>query len=117
MYDSLRVFIILACILIPAASVWVYFDAKKRGKQDREALWWAAGTMFLIVFIFPAWLWSRPNFERENEFLCPECNEVYRGKKIACPHCGYMVVQDEIVDLSTPEPSEGGESPQSNLDG
>jgi hypothetical protein len=103
MFDSERLFIILICIGIPLSAVFVYFDAKKRGKRDREALWWAAGTLFLVIFVLPAWLWSRPNFQVETDFLCPECKEVYRGKRISCPNCGYMVVEDEITDLSGPE--------------
>ena len=103
MFDYERTFLVVIIIALPLLSAWVYFDAKKRGVKERNALWWATGALFLSVLVLPAWFWARPNFQNDNEFLCPECNEVYRGKRLACPHCGYMVVDDEIVDMSSIE--------------
>ena len=116
MFDYQLIILIILAIGLPLVAVWVYFDAKKRGKRDNEALKWAAGALFLSVVVVPAWLWTRPNFEAETEFMCPECKEIYEGKKIACPHCGYMLVDDEIVDLSGVEPEDEPEDkPPENL--
>jgi hypothetical protein len=105
---------LLIFIVIPIAAIWVYFDATKRAKTTKEAILWAIGTLLFSIIVLPIWFWSRPNFELENEYMCPECKEVYQGKKVVCPFCGYLLPGDEIVDLSSDKPLNGKEPPPSN---
>ncbi len=81
------------------ASIWIYFDARKRGENFIKSLLWSVGTLFLSVFVFPVWFWIRPNFMKEKENLCHECNEIYKGKPACCPTCGHVFL-DGIVDQS-----------------
>lgn len=75
------------------ASIWVYNDAKKRGKSSSSAFWWALGTLLIWIIFLPIWLIKRPKSEDEIVYvntpkLCSHCGKYYEGNPIYCPNCG-----------------------------
>lgn len=71
-------------------ALWVYSDAKKRGKTTRNAFFWFTGVFFVLILFLPLWLIRRPRVK-----LCSHCGEYYEygaseyeASKGFCPRCG-----------------------------
>ena len=86
--------------MLPA--LWIYTNAKERGKDSRSALSWAFWTFFLGIIVIPLWFWIRPKGDSEGARLCPKCKEVLIRDPIYCPTCG-LFLKDEVVDLTKME--------------
>ena len=83
-------------LIIPLiVSIWVYSDAKKRGKSDGSAFVWALGVFLLLIIFLPIWLLSRPRLPEEicakNPQLCTHCGKYYEGLPLFCPNCGTKI--------------------------
>jgi hypothetical protein len=83
---------LIALFINLVAAIWVYTDAKMRGKSNRSAFLWSLGTfLFLIVFL-PIWLFSRPKLPEDFSAagrLCRRCGNEYEDDPFYCPHCAY----------------------------
>jgi len=96
-------------MLIPLiVGVWVFLDAKSRGKDLSGALLWGGGTFLLLIIVLPLWLLLRPpisgssspnkysraraqNFQSEEpKLFCTQCQKSIEGLEGAsfCPYCG-----------------------------
>ncbi len=96
-------------MLIPLlVAVWVFLDAKSRGKDLSRALLWGFGTFLLLIIALPLWLLLRPpirgassadkysrakaqNFySQEPKLFCTQCQKSIEGLEGAlfCPYCG-----------------------------
>lgn len=96
-------------MLIPLlVGVWVFLDAKSRGKDLSGAMLWGFGTFLLLIIVLPLWLLLRPpqgeasssyNYSREKaqnfhsqgpKLFCTQCQKAIEGLDGAlfCPYCG-----------------------------
>ena len=99
-------FIVLFFISLPCFAAFVFWDAIKRGKSFGDAFLWGFGTLIFIFYWLPKWFWVRPNFYTDGKDLCPSCEEIYMGKPIDCPHCGFNLIEKEIVKITEEEHEE-----------
>jgi hypothetical protein len=84
-------------IALPFCSLFVFWDARKRGLDILDAVMWALGTLIFIFYFLPKWFVNRPNFYVETRDVCKSCNQIYQGKPIVCPHCGYTFKKTKDV--------------------
>ena len=86
---------IIGLLIALGVGIWVYTDAKKRGKTSGSAFVWFLGVFFLLIIFLPAWLITRPKLpeevkttEQHQPKLCPHCGKYYEGSPSFCPNCG-----------------------------
>ncbi|MEN2984185.1 MAG: hypothetical protein ABDH25_04075 [Dictyoglomaceae bacterium] len=84
---------LLGILISIISAIWVYKDAKRRGKVGSSAFWWAFGTFLIWIIFLPLWLIERPKLPHEissNDLpkLCPHCGKYYDGNPFYCPYCG-----------------------------
>jgi hypothetical protein len=98
----------IAMIIPLLVGVWVFLDAKSRGKDLSGAMLWGIGTFLLLIIVLPLWLLLRPpiggasspnkyskakaqNFRSEEpKLFCTQCQKSIEGLEGAlfCPYCG-----------------------------
>lgn len=74
-------------------ALWVFSDAKARGKSGGSAFLWFLGTFILLIIFLPLWLIVRPKLSSEfvvteKPKLCAHCGKYYEGIPSFCPNCG-----------------------------
>lgn len=47
-------------LLALGAAIWVFFDARKRGKGYPGAILWCLATFLVLIVAVPLWLFYRP---------------------------------------------------------
>lgn len=98
-------------ILGALAAIWVFTDARKRGRETGTALLWTVGVFFMLIIFLPLYLiFGRkikprpvPPAQLPDNVIdvdssavittvnCPMCaSQVNEDYKI-CPHCGYTL--------------------------
>ncbi len=89
---------VMALVIGALVAMWVYSDAKKRGKSSGDATIWAVGTLLCCIPVLVVWLFMRPKLPLEARViivqppgLCIHCGKYYEGKPRHCPNCGQMV--------------------------
>ena len=51
---------IIPLLILSLIAWWVYIDARKRGRSEGVALFWAVGTFLILIIFLPLWLmWGR----------------------------------------------------------
>ena len=82
-------------ILIPMlAAIWVFMDAKEKGRSEGQALLWAIGTFMALIIFLPLWLFVRwqegQTRNAKHVYVCPFCHNSFRNIPRAryCPYCG-----------------------------
>ena len=100
-------------MLIPLlVGVWVFLDAKSRGKDFSGAMLWGFGTFLLLIIVLPLWLLLRPplsgasspykysgakaqNLSQKPKLFCHQCQKSIEGVEGAlfCPYCGQRLSQ------------------------
>ena len=97
-------------MLIPLlVGVWVFLDAKSRGKDLSGALLWGFGTFLLLIVVLPLWLLLRPplsssssslkysgmntqnryRYSEKQKLYCPKCQKsIGLEGALFCPYCG-----------------------------
>jgi hypothetical protein len=90
------IFFSVLSIIIP---IWIFGNAKDRGKSNTEAFYWAIGGFFLQIIIIPIWFGVRPKIGSEGAGMCPTCKTILIRDPVCCPTCGHMF-RDGVVDLS-----------------
>jgi ribosomal protein L37E len=99
----LGIFIVLLVILV--ISIFVYNDAKQRGRSKVVAFLWLIGTFFLFIPIFPLWIIVR-NFTAagtvsgRKAILCANCGKYYEGTPSYCPNCGNPIKTTSLRSAS-----------------
>ena len=102
-------------MLIPLlVGVWVFLDAKSRGKDLSGAMLWGFGTFLLLIIVLPLWLLLRPRaggassadkysrakaqnfYSQEPKLFCTQCQKSIEGLEGAlfCPYCGQRLPLD-----------------------
>jgi len=85
----------LLLLVIPfIVGIWVYTDAKRRGKSGGSAFLWFLGNFALLIVFLPLWLITRPKLPGELQpaatpRLCIHCGKYYEGNPSYCPNCGH----------------------------
>lgn len=83
----------LIAMLIPMlAALWVFMDAKEKGRSEGQALLWAFGTFMALIIFLPLWLFVRwQSDQKKNLRICPSCRGSFKEipKARYCPYCGY----------------------------
>jgi len=87
---------LIAIAILVIATVWVYRDARQRGKSAGSAFWWSLGTAALLIVFLPLWLLTRPRLPEERAGasvprLCIHCGKYYDGNPSFCPNCGHSL--------------------------
>jgi len=85
----------LVAILIPIlAAVWVFMDARQKGRTEGQALLWAFGTFMALIIFLPLWLfvrWQEGQTKHSKHVqVCPYCHYSFKNIERAryCPNCG-----------------------------
>ena len=99
-------------MLIPLlVGVWVFLDARSRGKDVSGALLWGMGTFLILIIVLPLWLLLRPPIAKssvsnkysrmrvqnldseEQKLFCTHCQKSIEGVEDAlfCPYCGQQL--------------------------
>ncbi|HHV80499.1 TPA: zinc ribbon domain-containing protein [bacterium] len=91
---TLIIFLTMRVFVVFFIAIWVYSDAKKRGKSRGSAFLWFLGTFLLLIVFLPIWLITRPKLLGElpitrSPQLCPYCGKYYEGNPSYCPNCGH----------------------------
>lgn len=78
--------------------LWVYSDARKRGKEKGEAAAWGLVTWMVLIIALPCWLLTRPKLASDLALpikvaaavLCKNCGKYYEAvnNPAFCPNCG-----------------------------
>ena len=87
---------IIGVLIALIVGIWVYSDAKKRGKSSGSAFGWFLGTFLLLIVFLPIWLITRPKLPTElpatsRPKLCIHCGKYYDGNPSYCPNCGKKI--------------------------
>jgi uncharacterized membrane protein len=85
---------VIGLLIALIVAIWVYSDAKKRGKSSGSAFLWFLGTFLLLIVFLPIWLITRPKLPSElpttsTPQLCVHCGKYYEGNPSYCPNCGH----------------------------
>ena len=98
-------------MLIPLlVGVWVFLDARSRGKDISGAILWGVGTFLILIIVLPLWLLLRPPLAsassrysrqsaqqlnpKEQQLLCTHCQKAIEIKDaLFCPYCGQRLSQ------------------------
>lgn len=90
------------------SAIWVYNDAKRRGRDFGSALLWAIGTMAMVVIVLPLYLLfgRRPQMRKDfnadiidveatvitdNVINCTMCGSKVKEDYNVCPYCGFTL--------------------------
>lgn len=87
---------IIGLLFALAIAVWVFSDAKSRGKSTSSSFLWSLGTFLLLIVFLPIWLVVRPKLSSEFKAtekpkLCAHCGRYYEGLPSFCPNCGKSI--------------------------
>jgi len=88
-------------LLIPLiVAIWVYSDARKRGKSNLSAFLWSLSVFLLLIVFLPIWLITRPKLPGELPSvnlpqLCIYCGRYYEGTPHYCPNCGHKLKETD----------------------
>lgn len=79
-------------------AIWVFSDAKERGKTGGVAFLWFLGTFAILIIFLPLWLIVRPKKQSEvmiidKPKLCVHCGKYYESDPSFCPNCGKPINQ------------------------
>ena len=90
---------LLAIIAAVIVSLYIYYDARKKGYTTTTAYLWLVASLFFPIIVIPFYFLS--NFRkslgknrgykvRENilDSFCPKCGEAVSKIDEICPHCG-----------------------------
>ena len=115
---------LLISILIPLlAALWVFIDAKEKGRSRGQAILWAFGTFMALIIFLPLWLFVRwREVQPKNTQLCSFCRSSFKEIPRAryCPYCGQRLETSEhsqTIDIEYQKEEKdksqsNGESPQ-----
>lgn len=84
---------IIGALIAFFAGLWVFSDARSRGKSNGGAFLWLLGTWIILIVFLPLWLFVRPKktFEVsvvDKPTMCVSCGKYYEGTPAFCPNCG-----------------------------
>ena len=92
----MKFFAIIAAVIV---SLYIYFDARKKGYAPTTAYIWLIAALFFPIIVIPFYFLF--NFRKSlgkhagskgNESLldsfCPKCGEAVSKQDEICPHCG-----------------------------
>jgi hypothetical protein len=99
MFFTKDLFAVIAFAGFIWATIWIFIDARRRGKNVIVSLLWAIGTLNLFIIVFPIWFIVRPDNFNERTTMCPKCKAIYKGDPFSCSTCGY-IMKDGVVNLS-----------------
>ena len=92
-------------ILIPIlAALWVFMDARQKGRTEGQSLLWAFGTFMALIIFLPLWLFVRwqegQTKQTKNVYVCPYCHYSFKNIERAryCPYCGQALSDSEHSD-------------------
>ena len=79
-------------MLIPLlVGVWVFLDARSRGKDMSSSLLWGMGTFLLLIIVLPLWLFLRPplgkSYTSDRYSGMREQNSAFEEQRLFCTHC------------------------------
>jgi len=88
------------------AALWVFSDARSRGKGRFESLLWLIGTLLLLIIFLPLWLFVRPQKSYGisvlgKAALCAHCGKYYEGVPAFCPNCGESLGRPKKILIDT----------------
>jgi energy-coupling factor transporter transmembrane protein EcfT len=73
-------------------ALWVFSDARSRGKSNGVSFLWFVGTWFLVILFSPLWLFVRPSkfyidssIDKSRNCVC---GRSYEGSPAFCQNCG-----------------------------
>lgn len=84
---------IIAALIAFFVGLWVFSDARSRGKSNGGAFLWLLGTWIILIVFLPLWLFVRPKKTYEvsvidKPTMCVSCGKYYEGTPAFCSNCG-----------------------------
>lgn len=83
----------IGLLVVIIIAIWVFSDARSRGKSYGVAFGWFLGTLFLLIVFLPFWLIVRPKkysdvLIEKRPKLCHHCGKSYEDSPSFCTNCG-----------------------------
>ena len=84
----------IAMLILMLASIWVFIDARDKGRSEGQALLWALGTIMALIIFLPLWLFVRsqgtqPKYSRTCSFCRHSFGDIPKARY--CPYCGSIL--------------------------